>query len=208
VSGRKCQLCFKTVEHTAAGDIKRCQVCCRVAHQQCHKVYLARKAVCEGDTGCPLCCPRCPWNPSNRELKAEPHSLTTKEESTPPDVKSETIEDDTLAATERKNWVLEKKIRKPRGQLHGQRRRKSASRTMTDRQYKRLIAKVGGRVGRRRNKETAPTDISQKPRASVEQTAKEEKPAKMKEELEPEVEFVKIEPRAKVKSEAVVISLL
>ncbi|KAK3338487.1 hypothetical protein B0H65DRAFT_435100 [Neurospora tetraspora] len=216
ISDKDCQLCFK--EAKASGDIKRCQVCCRVAHQQCHDIYRTRKGACEGNTGCPLCCPHCPWNPSNREPKAEPLSLATKEEPGLPGVKSEIIDDIPWTTMAKKNQMLEKKVRKLRGQLRGQCRRKQTSRTMTDRQYKRLVAKTGGRVANYRDnkgtmckknapkkeeacvKEERKAHIFQERTTPVKQTVKEERCVKMEEESEPAVVIVKVEPRRKVKS--------
>ncbi|KAK3948352.1 hypothetical protein QBC32DRAFT_381509 [Pseudoneurospora amorphoporcata] len=154
----------------------------------------------------------------------------------------------------KKNQIPEKKVRKLRGQLRSKRCRNPPSRTMTDRQFKRLVAKTEGRAGNHRiNKETVcqknvpkkekacvkeeiRANVFQEQTTPVEQTVKEEtvkeetvkeetvkeetvkeetvkeetvkKCVKREEESEPAVEIVKVEPRRKVKSEPVVISLL
>lgn len=194
VSGNDCQLCFREVK-TNSG-IQRCQVCYRAAHQECHDVYRKRKGKCEGTTGCPLCCPHCPWNPSNPVVKAEPLALTTKEEPGLSGVKSETVDGVSWATMTKKNQMLERKVRKlqgqVRGQLRDQRRRKSVSRTMTDRQYKRLVAKMGGIVGNHRNdkKTTCQTDAFEKEETQVKE---ERSPDFFREPMMPMTQTVKAE---------------
>ena len=110
------------------------------------------------DNAPPACKPRIFW--TDQDLKAQPVSRATKDEAALPGVESEIGGDTPLTAMAKKNQMLEKKVRKLRGRL----RRQPASRTMTDRQYKRLVAKTGGRVGK-----------------PVEKTVKEEKSVKMEE---------------------------
>ncbi|KAK1778514.1 hypothetical protein QBC45DRAFT_328138 [Copromyces sp. CBS 386.78] len=204
VSDTDCQLCFKKVMVT--GEITRCQVCRRVAHQQCHAIYRARKGACEGSTGCPLCCPQCPWNPSKPELRMESLPVEVREASGMPRDRSATADDANLSGTKKKIRTLENKVRKLQDQLRGQRRRIRTSRTITNRQYKRLVAKTGGRVGNHRGNKrtTCQVNVPIKEEARV----REDKPADVpREPMMPVKQAVK-EKEKLVKSEPVAISLL
>ncbi|KAJ4401235.1 hypothetical protein N0V85_005572 [Neurospora sp. IMI 360204] len=201
ISDKDCQLCFK--EAKASRDILKCQACCRVAHQQCHDVYRTRKAACEGNTGCPLCCPQCPWNPSNPEVKAELVPMEVKREPGIPRDRPPTADDAVSSATKQKLRKLKQEVRKLRCQL----RRKPASRVMSSLRYERLAGKIGRKGAKyRRNKLVMAVKNALKSEDA--HTKDEDKAAVFKEEMESPVKIVKIEKRRKVKSEPVVISLL
>ncbi|KAK3485984.1 uncharacterized protein B0T23DRAFT_325442 [Neurospora hispaniola] len=176
IDDNECQLCFQETRNS--GCIVKCRVCQRVAHQHCHDIYRMRKAPCEEDTGCPLCCPQCPWNPINQG-----------------DVPS--------TATARRNRTLEKKVRKLQRQL----RRKPASRVMSSLRYERLAKKIG-RKGTKYRRNKLIMAVKKAVKSEDAQTKHEDKAAVLKEEMESPVKIIKVEKTRRLKSEPVVISLL
>lgn len=201
ISDKNCQLCFKEVK--ISDDISKCEYCCRVAHQLCKNIYRTRRAACEGDTGCPLCCPNCPWNPSNPEVKAELVPTEVKKEPGVPRDQPATADDAVSSAAKHKVRKLKQKVRKLRCQL----RRKPASRVMSSLRYERLAGKIG-RKGAKYRRNKLIMAVKKAVKSEDAQTIHEDKAAVLKEEMESPVKIIKVEKTKKLKSEPVVISLL
>ncbi|KAK3491802.1 hypothetical protein B0T13DRAFT_477725 [Neurospora crassa] len=202
ISDKDCQLCF--LEAKASRGVDQCQVCGRVAHQKCKNIYRARREACEGDTGCPLCCPNCPWNPSNPEVKAELVPMEVKKEPGVPRDQPATAGYAVSSAQKQKVRKLKQEVRKLRSQL---RRRKSASHIMSSLRYERLAGKIGRKgANYRRNKLIMA--VKKTVKSEDAHMKHEDKAAVLKEEMESLVKIIKVEKTKKVKSEPVVISLL
>ncbi|EAA32950.2 hypothetical protein GE21DRAFT_6539 [Neurospora crassa] len=201
ISDKDCQLCF--MEAKASRGVDQCQVCGRVAHQKCKNIYRARRAACEGDTGCPLCCPNCPWNPSNAEVKAELVPTEVKKEQGVPRDQPATAQDAVSSAAKHKVRKLKQKVRRLRCQL----RRKPANRVMSSLRYERLAGKIG-RKGAKYRRNKLIMAVKKTVKSEDAHTKHEDKAAVLKEEMESPVKIIKVEKTKKVKSEPVVISLL
>ncbi|EGO59794.1 hypothetical protein NEUTE1DRAFT_99948 [Neurospora tetrasperma FGSC 2508] len=201
ISDKDCQLCF--TEAKASRGVDQCQVCGRVAHQKCKNIYRACREACEGDTGCPLCCPNCPWNPSNSEVKAELVPMEVKKEPRMPRDQPATADDTISSATRQKVRKLKQNVRRLRCQL----RRKPANRVMSSLRYERLAGKIG-RKGAKYRRNKLIMAVKKTVKSEDAHTKHEDKAAVLKEEMESPVKIIKVEKTKKVKSEPVVISLL